>query len=386
MATSTERLTRENEELQQVVQELEEQNRRLETKILEIFTLYNVSKALSLSYQLEELLAVAVKMINSSLEVHEFGLYVADSVDRTDEDADEDADEDEDEDEDDKPLLLQMRIYEGEFASEQPVDLEAEGDHLIGAVFRSGQITQLFDASETNYENRCWLPKGKGSILAVPVTLGEGGDAVGVLVARSATAGGFSPEDERMFRSIAGHLAVAIENASIFQRTQELSFVDPLTRVYNRRYFEERLTREISRAERYHRPFQILLIDVDNFKSINDRLGHQYGDFVLSKIAQILREELRASDVVARYGGDEFIVLLPESEGLASDRVMFKLRRALRSYPWKEFDAYEMRLGLTVGVAAYPEEGLTPKELVAFADKELYKFKDRAKQRDAAAR
>lgn len=359
-----EEVQQENEELHQVISELEQQNRQLEEKIMEIFTLYNVSKALSISYQLEDLLGVAVRMIGGSLEVDELGLYVIENKSP-----------------EDSSRQLVLKVYEGKNATNCSMILEIEKSNLIGDIFVRNESVQLFADGEYAYEDQSWLPVGKGSVLALPISVIGGTEPNGILVARSHGLAGFSKDDIRLFDSIAEHLAIALQNAEVFHRTQELSFVDPLTGIYNRRYFEERLSREISRAERYHRPFQLLLIDVDNFKNINDTRGHPFGDYVLQQIARILKEELRRSDVVARYGGDEFIVLLPESEGMASDKVMYKLRRALRGHDWNDFDARESGLGLTVGMASYPDDGLEAKELVEAADKELYEFKAKSKIR-----
>lgn len=154
---------------------------------------------------------------------------------------------------------------------------------------------------------------------------------------------------------------------------------DGLTGLYNRRYFEESLQREVQRAERYARPLSLLFCDVDDFKAVNDRHGHPYGDTALRELARLLEKETRASDLVCRYGGEEYALLLPETGKAGALVAAEKLRRIAETG-----GAGPARLTLSFGVASYPEDAKTGPDLVQRADEALYRAKRAGKNRVSA--
>ena len=159
--------------------------------------------------------------------------------------------------------------------------------------------------------------------------------------------------------------SAALENAHVLQRTQELALRDPLTELLNRRAFEARLADMVASRARTADTFALVMIDVDDFKNINDRFGHSEGDCVLRRIADALRAECRGEDVAARYAGDEFVLLLPGISASAAPAHTERLTRTL------------CRNGLrcSLGVAVYPKNGTTAAELVSAADRALYSSK-----------
>ncbi|HET9199453.1 MAG TPA: GGDEF domain-containing protein [Dehalococcoidia bacterium] len=165
-------------------------------------------------------------------------------------------------------------------------------------------------------------------------------------------------------------------------RLQELAVTDPLTGVYNRRQFYENLSTEYRRSRRYHRPLALLLIDVDHFKAVNDRHGHTVGDEVLKTLAQAMKRELRSIDVLARFGGEEFIVLLPETTTEAAVTVAEKLRRRAAS---TVFGVSGAGLTVSVGVAGLEDAMSSEDDLVQAADQALYRAKERGRNRLAVA-
>jgi diguanylate cyclase (GGDEF)-like protein len=164
---------------------------------------------------------------------------------------------------------------------------------------------------------------------------------------------------------------------------EELAIRDPLTGLYNRRAFDVRLAEEIRRAERYDRPLSVIMADIDCLKLFNDTHGHAHGDYLLRTVASLLTEHVRITDFVARYGGDEFAILLPETDRKDAQAVAGKIYARVTAYP---FEMSEMLPGgtvtLSVGVSSYPEELTDGEGLLASADQALYRLK---KSRSAPA-
>lgn len=149
---------------------------------------------------------------------------------------------------------------------------------------------------------------------------------------------------------------------------------DPLTGLYNRRYLDTTLTRELARCEREGQPLSMMLIDIDHFKQVNDNYGHQAGDAVLVKLATLLQEQARSADVACRYGGEEFLLLLPNMPvDAALDRA--EQWRAAFADTTVLVDARPLRVTLSIGVASYPSHGHLPQELMLCADRALYRAK-----------
>ncbi|MGB9586455.1 MAG: sensor domain-containing diguanylate cyclase, partial [Anaerolineales bacterium] len=133
-------------------------------------------------------------------------------------------------------------------------------------------------------------------------------------------------------KMFASHAALALENARLYQEVQRLAITDALTGLYNRRFFFERAVQELDRSRRYHHPLAIMMMDLDHFKKVNDKFGHPAGDLVLETIAQIARKQLRQSDIAARFGGEEFIFLLPETTPQQAEKIADRLRLSIAEY------------------------------------------------------
>lgn len=160
------------------------------------------------------------------------------------------------------------------------------------------------------------------------------------------------------------------------ERLEKLAITDGLTELVNHRHFQQLLAAEVTRQQRERRPFAVLMMDVDHFKHYNDSHGHPAGDEVLKRLARILRENVRASDVVARYGGEEFVVLLLDTDHERAMGIAEKLRELVATHPFPH--GAEQPLGhvsISIGVAVWPDHGATPVALVTAADKALYAAK-----------
>jgi diguanylate cyclase (GGDEF)-like protein len=222
------------------------------------------------------------------------------------------------------------------------------------------------------------------SVSSVSVPLKIGDEVVGVLnLSDKETTTAFTDEDMFVVNQFASHAAMLIklsECYSISEQMRELSITDPLTGLYNRRYFDVRLNEEYMRARRYNLPFSLAIIDIDDFKLFNDTEGHLSGDHILKEIAIIMSSTVRANDIVVRYGGEEFAIIMPQTSSAEAYKVAERLRQAVKNLippTWKAFP--RNAITVSIGVAMYPESGETIAELIRAADKSLYTAKIRGK-------
>ena len=183
----------------------------------------------------------------------------------------------------------------------------------------------------------------------------------------------------------AEQLALALANAQQREALHRQSMVDPLTGLYNRRYFDEALHRELARARRKSAPTSLVVLDIDHFKLVNDTYGHGTGDDVLRAIAQQVRSAIREGDVACRYGGEELVVLIPECPADVAAVRAEGLRAAIEACIPETGGAGPQRVTASIGVAAYPTHGLDPAALFRAADKALYRAKRQGRNRVVAA-
>ncbi|MEF8917307.1 MAG: sensor domain-containing diguanylate cyclase [Candidatus Bipolaricaulota bacterium] len=199
---------------------------------------------------------------------------------------------------------------------------------------------------------------------------------LGVFQAASRTRGTFTEGDVELAEILAGHLDEEIKRIKLEEKLKEQSVRDPLTGLYNRRYLNETITKEIERSERYGHNIAFLMIDVNSFKEVNDTYSHQTGDAVLKEIANPLTENVREADTVVRYGGDEFTVMMPETNGEANTTVD-RLRKEVNNWN-EETDIIDFQLTLAIGLSHWgPEQGRGIDESLKEADRKMYEEKGR---------
>jgi two-component system cell cycle response regulator len=195
----------------------------------------------------------------------------------------------------------------------------------------------------------------------------------------------FTLADAEALTAFAVQAAVAIENVQLHAEAERLSVTDPLTGAWNYRYFERRFEQEIERSRRFGRVLALLMLDVDHFKSVNDRFGHQRGDEVLVEFAARVTGSVRDIDTFARYGGEEFVLILPETNLDGGLAVAEKLRLATHRTPFCADADGGIRLTVSIGLACFPEHATSPEELVRAADQALYQAKLQGRNRVVTA-
>lgn len=208
------------------------------------------------------------------------------------------------------------------------------------------------------------------------------GEKLGVLALDSAHMNVFDTDDIQPLESVADICAAAIQNAHNFDRMKQLAYVDGLTGIHNRRYFEMRIVEELERAGRFQGRMSVIMVDIDHFKKMNDEFGHLLGDEMLRAVSSILKQQLRKMDMVCRYGGDEFAIVVPETTGESAMRVAEKLRRQVEAH---DFPGVPRSVTISCGVADYPAHGVTRDEVVAAADSALYIAKQAGRNKVASA-
>jgi diguanylate cyclase (GGDEF)-like protein len=265
--------------------------------------------------------------------------------------------------------LLDHGTKEVEIKAEAGVTAHATGKRIplgtgiLGRVARTGERALVQNALPGNLTGI--LPDSR-AVLCIPITYGE--SLLGVLNVESHNENAFSPQDVLILNTLADLLATALHNAFVFQKLQQQSITDGLTGIKTRRFFWEALSAEWKRASRSGRPFSVVLIDLDKFKEVNDTMGHFEGDLVLARVGRLLEQKSRQSNVVARYGGDEFIVLMPETGSEQAQVLAERLRQWLESDPMLS----EHHITGSFGVASFPMHGFSIEDIIRVADAGMY--------------
>jgi diguanylate cyclase (GGDEF)-like protein len=256
-----------------------------------------------------------------------------------------------------------------------------EGDGLAGWVIRNRR-TLANGRPGADFE-AAGLPKGHSNLhSALVCPLVSGDRVVGALALYHVDADAYSDEHRRLLDRISGQAAAAISNSIVFEQTREASLSDALTGLPNTRYMFAHLTRELARAERQGTEVSILVLDLDDFKQINDTYGHHVGDRALREVARALREvartlreTIRPYDVCVRYAGDEFIVVLSNCGPEAAAAKSAELQQAIECVVFEPKPGHVARLSMSVGAAVFPGDGETYEALLATADGRMYRDK-----------
>jgi diguanylate cyclase (GGDEF)-like protein len=260
------------------------------------------------------------------------------------------------------------------------------GEGIAGRVFQES-LPVLSENIEKQFSVQNRPIYKTSSFMSIPLKVGD--ETIGVLNISDKLSGEvFLQEDLALLHSFANYASIALKGSSycsIAENMKELSITDPLTNLYNRRYFEERLAEEIDRSERHSLNLSLCIIDIDDFKLFNDTEGHPAGDEILIRFSRLLHESLRAIDVLARIGGEEFAIIMPQTDKDEAYFVAERTRNTVKQKmdrTWKQCPKEHMTV--SIGISTFPVDGTEVKRLISNADKALYRAKMHGKDKTCA--
>jgi diguanylate cyclase (GGDEF)-like protein len=326
---------------------------------LEYYIRFKILSTLSEQMDVERTLAVVKKLIRKNFPVAQYSLMlIGESGD-----------------------ALVLRSHFGLPRKESENGRYALDENIYGEALKRGQPIYVPDLQEApaRYEYHSGNHAKKGAFLALPL-IAKNGRVVGVTNLFRRRPHSFSAKEIDLLRKIAGQLGQVLDTIAVYHQTRALSITDELTKVFNRRYFNQRFEREMQRAQRYHRVLALIMLDIDHFKIFNDTHGHLWGDAVLKQVAQTLDDNLRKADILARFGGEEFVILLPEIDKKHGRQVAEKLRRAIENTSFPKAGTQPLgRITVSLGLAAFPEDAEGAGDLIHHADQGLYLAKSRGR-------
>jgi len=329
------------------------QNARLyagvQERLSEMAALQAVSRAVSSTLKLDEIFATVVKVLHDTFGYRYVSIYLLEGE------------------------VLKLRACEG-YPDGTAVAQVSLTEGVLGRAVLSRRLQYLPD---TRLDPDFIADEaGISSEICLPLIVND--HVLGVLNVETGTERRLKARDVELLSTFGQQVTVAIENARLFQQVQQLAITDPLTGLFNRRHFFELASREYERARRYQRPLGILIWDVDFFKQVNDTHGHVVGDRVLQLIAERCKETLREVDLVGRYGGEEFVALLPETEHRCLEQAAERLRQVVADEPFL-VRGRVIRLTISVGAAGQDVPRSTLEALLSDADLALLAAKDRGR-------
>lgn len=321
---------------------------KLRRQLKELTVLHAVAAAGAESTSEDALIEQATLIVGTALYPNNFGLLLLDEA---------------------SGVLHEHVSYQRERAEEQLLTVPL-GQGIAGTVAATGEPMRIADVrAEPAYLD---VYPGILSELCVPLKVDQ--RVIGVINAESTRLEAFTEDDERLLLTLASQLATAIEKVRLFEEVRQLAITDPLTGLYNRRHFFELAEREFDRARRYHHPLSVIMMDLDYFKQVNDTYGHLVGDQVLQTVAQRLQQELREVDLLGRYGGEEFTILLPETDFVGVHRVAERLCQRVGQTPI-DTEREPVSITISLGVVGMDESCTSLDVLIDRADQALYTAK-----------
>ncbi len=338
---------------------LEDTKNELDQRLLEIYALYNVSKTLNASYETEQLLLGLVNDISKNMEVDRMMIMLVDK----------------------ETGELKVASHTG-FIDEKVTILQGHlGKGFYGSIASSGKCVLVEDVdTDKNIKQEEIAGKNINSIIAVPFH--RRGEVLGLICAYKDKPEKFKPTDLNLFESVAEHLAVALENTRMFEQTKHMAITDGLTGLYNKRFFLDTIEAEIERSKRCNQDLSFFMMDIDNFKNYNDTNGHQAGDVLLKEMASLIQSSIRKVDIAFRYGGEELVVILTETNKAGAKTLASKLVECISEHPFKYREKQPLGcISVSVGLATYPEDANDANDLICRADKALYRAKNSGKNR-----
>ena len=331
----------------------------------ELAVFQELGKALTSSLQLDQVLRTIMEKIDEFLRPDNWSLLLLDEAKQE--------------------LYFELAVGK---ASQALKDVRVKvGQGIAGWVAQRGETVVVPDTSkDTRFFSKVdeKTKTETQSIVAVPVKFRD--TCLGVIeLINCIGPDGFDPRDLKLLEALSDFAAIALENARHVKRIHELTITDDCTSLYNARHMGFILETEIYRSQRYNYEFSIVFIDLDRFKLVNDTHGHLVGSRLLSDIGNALKERCRLIDFAFRYGGDEFVILLPQTSKESALNVARRLHKLIRETVWLEKEGLNVRITASMGVASYPSDSRTKEALLHLADEAMYLVKNTNRDSVAAA-
>jgi diguanylate cyclase (GGDEF)-like protein len=262
-------------------------------------------------------------------------------------------------------------------APELPVGPFIEIEQAPLPIIRAVKEQRTIIASALGERSPSDPASAEDKLAALCVPLLAGGHLVGAVQAtrKSGGADAFTQEEARVVELVCGSLATALANAIAYHDATRQTLIDDLTRLYNVRYLYQTLEGEIRRARRYDSAVSVVFMDLDGFKLVNDAYGHRAGSATLTEVAQVIVRSVRDSDFVARFGGDEFVLMLPETSAKRALQMAERVRQRIAAHRFKGGVGADIYLTASFGVASFPEHATQPEKLIELADAAMYEAK-----------
>lgn len=289
-------------------------------------------------------------------------------------------------------MLLNEEAYEIEVKSTLGLNLAIlshirirPGEGIAGSVLETGMPMVVSNVETDNRVSRPNRVRYKTkSFISLPLKIRN--KSIGVLnLADKKDGTFFSENDIKLLEAIALYSAVAIERRVYYQSAidlRKISITDPLTSLLNRRYFEERIAEEMERSKRHRQPFSLIILDIDNFKNLNDTYGHLYGDEILKTTTSVIRRCVRIIDIAARYGGEEFAIILPTTDKNDAGIIAERIRAEIEGTVCLAKDTgTTLNITVSLGIASFPDDASAAEELINNADRALYRAKSQGKNK-----
>ncbi len=334
---------------------------QLENRLNELSLLYDVARSLTSTLELPELLSRISILVAQRLKIPQFSIMLINA---------------------DGKLEVKCAYPSGQGTEGRTFGSDE------GACGRAAQTQKSVYLPDLESDAEIFLPgsgarRERGALLSVPMIHQD--TLLGVLNFQRPQPASFSAEEIEVLTTIADQAAIAVKNALLHEETVALSITDPLTGIPNRRHLTKQLEMEIARASRFANQLSLLLIDVDDFKKVNDAAGHLAGDAVLQQMAATFQGMTRKVDTVARYGGDEFVIVLPHVTKVEALEVAEKVRRTAELTAFTGgLDASIGPITVSIGIANLPIDSLNEERLLDCADAALYASKRNGRNRVTA--
>jgi len=278
-------------------------------------------------------------------------------------------------------LVLEKTSHKKENSGRRKKIRLKSGEGIAGWVAHEGIPIVLPDVSQDDRFSRRIDSSSRHeakSLMCVPIR--SKGNILGVFeIINNTSSGSFTRDDLTLFLRLVDHAAIAIEMTTIYQKMAEIAVTDDLTKLFNTRYLNRTLEIEITRSNRHKTSLSLIFMDIDHFKVINDNYGHLVGSKLLVETGQILIRSLRTIDIVARYGGDEFVMVLPQTAPGAALIIAERIRKAMEQYVFLKKDGYSLHMTASFGVASYPESAKSKEDLLRLADEAMYRVKNQTR-------